>query len=108
MNSALLNSLIAFYEEDPSDPFNIYALALEYQKTDSERAKQLFKELLEKHPDYLATYYSAAQFFSVLEENDLALEVYQSGIELAGKQGNTKTLSELQRALRALQDDLEE
>lgn len=108
MNSALLTSLLAFYKEDPTDPFNVYALALEYQKYDLEKARFYFDDLLKDHPKYLATYYSAGQFFVNVEEYERAMAVYQVGIELAKGQGNMKTLSELQRAMRSLEDEMEE
>jgi tetratricopeptide (TPR) repeat protein len=108
MNSSLLSNLLAFYAEDPSDPFNVYALALEYQKWDQEKARSFFELLLTDFPDYLATYYSAGQFFLGNEEFERAQSVYETGIELAGKLGNQKTMMELQRALRSLQDEMEE
>lgn len=108
MESSLLTRLIAFYEEDPADPFNSYALALEYQKTDRAKAAALFRTLLDQHSEYLATYYSAGQFFADQEEFEYALTIYRKGIELAQAQGNSKTMQELQRAMRSLLDDMEE
>lgn len=108
MNSSLLTNLLFFYEEDPTDPFNVYALALEYQKYDSDKARFYFDKLLKEHPNYLPTYYSAGQFFTNVEEYEVAMAVYQTGSELARQQGNMKTLSELQRAIRSLEDEMEE
>jgi tetratricopeptide (TPR) repeat protein len=108
MKNSLLQNLIAFYEEDPNDPFNIYALALEYQKTDNGQAELYFNKLLEEHPDYLATYYSAGAFFSALEKNEKAELIYQKGIDLALDKKNTKTHQELVRAYRSFLDELED
>ncbi|WP_254560452.1 tetratricopeptide repeat protein [Dyadobacter diqingensis] len=108
MKNSLLQNLIAFYEEDPNDPFNIYALALEYQKTDAGQAELYFNKLLEGHPDYLATYYSAGAFFAALEKNEKAESIYQKGIDLALDKQNTKTHQELVRAYRSFLDELED
>ena len=108
MKNSLLQNLIAFYEEDPNDPFNIYALALEYQKSDSSQAEVYFDILLSQHPDYLATYYNAAAFFAALEKNEKAEIIYQKGIDLALNINNSKTHQELLRAYRGFLDDLED
>jgi len=108
MKNSLLENLIAFYEEDPNDPFNIYALALEYQKSDGAKAELYFDILLDQHPEYLATYYSAGAFFSALEKNEKAEIIYQKGIDLALNIKNTKTHQELLRAYRSFLDELED
>ena len=108
MENSLLQNLITFYEEDPSDPFNIYALALEYLKSDSDEAEKYFDKLLVEHPDYLATYYPAAAFFADLEKVEKAEIIYQKGIDLALLNNNTKTHQELLRAYRSFLDELDD
>ena len=75
MSDTLLTQLLAFYEEDPTDPFNIYALAIEYAKSDSQKAKMYFNLLLNKHPAYLPTYYQAGAFFAEAEDVERAEEI---------------------------------
>ena len=58
MATTLLTQLKIFYEEDPSDPFNLYALAMEYLKTDTAESGRLFEILLHDHSYYLPTYLS--------------------------------------------------
>jgi Tfp pilus assembly protein PilF len=108
MNSSFLEKLLKFYEEDPGDPFNLYALALEYQKTDVSKAGEMYDELLDSHPDYLPTYYHAAMFFGNLEQIEKADLIYKKGIKLAGESGNNKTLGELQRAYKMFLEEQEE
>ncbi|GHB75946.1 tetratricopeptide repeat protein [Persicitalea jodogahamensis] len=105
METSFLEKLLSFYEEDPDDPFNLYALALEYQKSDATKAAEFYRQLLTDHPDYLPTYYHAAQFFSGLEENETAESIYKKGIELAVKQQNSKAHLELSRAYRTFEDE---
>lgn len=105
MNNNRLAFLLQFFEEDPNDPFNAYALAMEYQQSDVTKAAHYFQLLLEKHPDYLPTYYHAAALFAELEYLEQAELVYQKGMQLALSQQNTKTYQELQRAYRSFQDE---
>jgi Tfp pilus assembly protein PilF len=93
-----LDQLRQFYEEDPSDPFNIYGLALEYLKSDLAKSKALFDELMSKHPEYLPVYYHAAKLYADLNETDRAISIYQEGIAQAKKLKDQKALRELQSA----------
>jgi tetratricopeptide (TPR) repeat protein len=106
MKTTFLQKLLVFYEEDPQDPFNLYALALEYQKHDASLAAECYELLLRDFPSYLPVYYHAAQFFWQAEWFDKARETYKKGIQLADEQQNTKALQELTRAYRAFEDDL--
>ena len=108
MNGTLLDNLISFYEEDPNDPFNSYALALEYAKTDAVKAGQFYDMLLSEHREYLPTYYHAAAFFAFQDKFERADEIYQKGIELALLQKNTKTYQELLRAYRNFLDEIDD
>ncbi|MFM7078233.1 MAG: tetratricopeptide repeat protein [Bacteroidota bacterium] len=96
--------LEGFIADDPTDPFNYYALALEFIKSgQNQNAQVQFQFLIDNHPDYLPTFY---HFGKLLEEQGhihRALEVYQAGILLARKQQNKKTESELQGALDFIQ-----
>jgi tetratricopeptide (TPR) repeat protein len=98
MSSSRLELLEEYYRQDPSDPFNVYALAIEYLKSDTGRSKEYFTELLEKHPDYLPSYYHAAKLFVDLDEKEKAIEVYEKGIALAKTKKEFKALRELQSA----------
>jgi tetratricopeptide (TPR) repeat protein len=105
MNSSRLNQLLKFWEESPDDPFICYALALEYKVADPEQTLRLFNHLLEKHPDYLPTYYQVALFHEEKGRVKEALKLYQQGIELAVKQNDTGTLKELRAAYAMLADE---
>jgi Tfp pilus assembly protein PilF len=98
MSSERLKQLHKFYEEDPSDPFNVYALALEYLHADIAKAEQFFEILLKEHKDYLPTYYHAARLFQDKGEKEKAISVYENGISLARTCGDRKALRELQSA----------
>lgn len=91
-------ALEKFLEEDPHDPFNYYALALELLKTDRQKAGALFDSLLKKFPDYLPTYYPYAHW--MIEENETARaeELFAEGIRRAQAANDAKTARELQAA----------
>jgi tetratricopeptide (TPR) repeat protein len=102
MNSDRIKTLEQWIKEDPADPFNKYGLAIELLQTERERATILFDELLMQHADYLPTYYIAASFFSHQGNPDRAIKILETGIDLARKQNNEKTLRELRSALEEL------
>ncbi len=102
-----LSQLRQFAADEPDDPFNLYALALELRAHDPAEAAALFDQLLTDHPTYLATYYHAAALFADLNQPDRAFAIYDTGIDLAVQQKNERTRQELIRARQALVDELE-
>lgn len=105
MNNDRLSLLENFLKTDPDDPFNWYALGMEYKPFDVEKSLVYFNHLLTEFPDYLATYYQAAELALVLGRNEEAERVLKKGIALAQKQNNTNTLRELQNELNNLYFD---
>ena len=93
-----LMQLQAFLEEDPNDPFLLYALATEYQPTDVGKALVYFEQLLANHPDYLATYYQVAHLYAELGREEQAKQAFEKGIAKAKDQKQAKTEQELQNA----------
>jgi tetratricopeptide (TPR) repeat protein len=104
MNSERIKLLEQYLEDDPTDPFNLYALALEYQKQNPSKAASLFELLLARHPDYLPTYYIAGNFYADQAQNEKALEILRRGMALAKSKGENNTTSELQSAIDLLDD----
>jgi len=100
-----ITQLLKFLEEDPEDEFVHYALALEYLKFDLQKAKTEFENLLQKHPDYLPTYYPAAHLMIDLNQLERAEQLFNSGIELAKAQNNQKARMELQSAYMVWQTE---
>jgi hypothetical protein len=101
-----ISQLRAFVEEEPLEPFNVYALALELRAQAPAEAIALFDQLLTDHPAYLATYYQAAALFADFGQPNRAFAIYGAGIDLATIQKNERTRQELIRARQALADDL--
>ena len=104
MNAERIKMLEQFLKDDPSDPFNIYALALEYQHQNIEKAEALFNLLLDQHPDYLPTYYIAGGFYADQSKTERALEILRKGLVLARTQKDLSSARELQAAIQNLED----
>ena len=96
-----------FIKEDPADPFNYYALALEYLHIDKLKAQAIFIEILATHKGYLPVYYQLGKLYEDLGDLDKAIESYRQGVTIALQQNDLKTLRELQAALQLLLDDQE-
>jgi lipoprotein NlpI len=106
-NLPRIDHLLQFVQEDPEDPFNYYALALEYQSVDNKQASLYFEKLLQDFPDYLPTYFHAAAFFTNKETQDKVRQIYEKGIELSIRQNNSHARKELENAFFNLQLEYE-
>jgi len=98
MNKDRLSLLLEYYEEDPNDPFNIYALANEYKSHNSEKALEYFEVLIEQHPEYVATYYHLANLYLDLGMDEKAKATFEKGIQMATQQNEVLLLRELKSA----------
>jgi tetratricopeptide (TPR) repeat protein len=108
-NLERLRLLREFIKEEPENPFNFYALALEIKDFDSLEASRLFDLLLLNHPDYLPVYFPSAHFFFELGQIEKAKGIFEKGIVIAKIQKSEKTLKELQNAYNSFlfENDLE-
>lgn len=104
MNQERIKILEQFLKEDPGDPFNLYALALEFKDQDSKKARELFDQLLEKHPAYLPTYYIAGNFYVEQGDPDRAAEILKKGLVLAHQQKDLNSIREISAAIQNLED----
>ncbi len=98
MSQERLNQLFEFLQEEPDNPFLLYAIALEYEKNNLTQARMYYEKLLQEHPDYLATYYHAARLYVSLDEKDKAVQTFEKGIEKANSQQAALALRELKNA----------
>ena len=98
-----LEGLLEFYKKDPSDPFVLYGLALEYMSDNQLlKAAEFFNKLLDQNPGYVAGYLQFAQLKEKEDKIEEAKELYRKGIEAAGKTGDKKSAKEMEDFL----DDL--
>ncbi len=93
-----IKQLELFHQEDPNDPFVIYALATEHLVSNKSKSRELFDLLLKDHPDYIGTYYHAAALYAELGEKEKAENIYKEGISKAEKLKDHHALKELKSA----------
>ena len=97
-NLERISLLKTFCAEEPENPFNFYALALEFREEDKMAARQLFIKVLSDFPHYLPAYFPAAHFFFELDELEKAKELFEIGIALATRLQDEKAKKELTNA----------
>lgn len=101
--SERIEKLKAFLNQSPGDCFLNHALALEYVKAGDEvNAKMHFELNLTKDPSYVATYYHLAKLLERIGERDVAISIYEKGMEQAKAAKDMHTYSELQSAYEDL------
>jgi tetratricopeptide (TPR) repeat protein len=100
MTSTRLEILKSMVEQNPSDSFARYGLAMEYKNAgDLPAAITEFRALLASHPDYSAAYFHGGQTLERLGQPDEARELYLRGIEATTRKRDFHTRDEIQAAL---------
>ncbi len=102
MSQSRLEILLEQLVEEPNDPFNLYAVGLEYLKNDKPKALTYFEQLLHDHPTYIPTYYQMAKLLEESGDLERAKSIYLEGIEKAGVQNDLKAQQELRNAYNEL------
>ena len=103
MTSSRFDILKNFLDEDPKDPFNHYALALEYvaqQKSHEAIAK--FEDVITLDPNYVPAYHQLGLLYAQLNRRDDALKTLEKGIQIAALVGDTHAQTEMQEAIDEL------
>ncbi|MCB0489956.1 MAG: tetratricopeptide repeat protein [Cyclobacteriaceae bacterium] len=102
MNIERIQLLEKYIAEDPEEPFNRYALALELMHEDQPRATQILLDLIKHKPDYIPSYYQAATL--LLDQNNFeeAKIVVERGLKMCHEQKDRKTANELRMLLDEL------
>lgn len=92
-----------FLEDTPDDSFLHHCLALENIKLgNKEEARTIFRQLLERDPGHVGSYYHYGQLLEVMSFLDQAEDAYLRGIEAAKASGDRRALSELRAAYEYL------
>lgn len=104
MHQERLNLLEQFVKEEPEDPFNWYALALEQTKLNPLLALETFEYVLKNHSEYLPAYYHTGNLYLSYGNQERAKEILKVGADLAKRQGEQKAMQELNTLLDELID----
>ena len=107
MNINRIQLLENYIKEEPENPFNYYALAMEYYEKEPPKAIDILSTLIKKQPEYLPSYYKLAHLYWDEESWDKAETVFIKGIELATKQEDLKAEKELKNAYSNFQFEID-
>ena len=103
MPKSRLETLEEFAHERPTDAFAHYGLAMEYVNASrAEDALVTFQKLLGFNPSYTAGYHQSALLLTRLGRTDEAREMFRRGIEVAGRNGEHHSKTEMEEALHDL------
>jgi len=92
-----------FIARSPDDPFARYGLAMELvSQGELAEACQAFQDLVDRVPDYVATYLMYGNTLAAIGERERAREMYRRGAEVSLRRGDGHTRSENLAALAAL------
>lgn len=104
-----IKQLENFLKDEPEDSFLNYALAIEYIGLENwDKAKGILDVLMERDPDYTATYYHLGKLYQREKNVEKAEEIYQQGIRLTQQKREQHKLAELQNALTNMLFDEDE
>ena len=98
MSQNRLEQLFRFLDEDPNDPFTLYAIATELRSSDPQKAMEFYEKLLSEHERYVGTYYHAASLYAELGQPEKAEQAYKKGMLISRQEGNMHAFAELQQA----------
>ena len=91
-----IEQIRTYLKETPDDAFLNYALATEYVALGNDiDALKIFTRLVDKQPDYFATYYHLGKLYERIGEDDRTEEIYEKGMEVTAKLGEKHAYGEL-------------
>lgn len=104
-----ITQLEKMLDENPDDPFIIYALAREYEQASiTMQALLMYEHLINDFPEYIATYYHYARVLFQAGNRPEAIRLLEKGIETGKKLGEHHPVSEMQGLLNSWTGDEEE
>jgi tetratricopeptide (TPR) repeat protein len=98
-----LEMLTQMLQQDPTNTFARYGLAMEYSNSgDLAKAVEEFETLLRQDENYAAAYFHGGQTLEKLGRIAEARDMYEKGIEAATRKGDAHTRAEIEAALNLL------
>jgi predicted Zn-dependent protease len=104
MKAHRIEQLKAFIDQDPSDPFPRYALALELDAGgDTPAAVSILEDLLSRAPRYVATYQQLGTLYQKQGAIAKARAILRAGIATAKQEGDAHAAGEMREALEEME-----
>jgi len=98
-----LEILLQMVGQDPKNSFARYGLAMEYaNRGNYEEAIAEYRALLAQDENYAAGYYHAGQALEKLGRIEEAKEIYEAGLVITKRKGDSHTHAEIEAALSLL------
>jgi len=95
-----LEDLEKMLDENPNDPFLIFALAKEYEsKEGTLQALLMYEHLVTNYPEYIATYYHYAKVLHKAGNRNEAVRLLEKGIEEGTKAKDMHAVGEMRGML---------
>ncbi len=103
-----LSELETLLDQNPDDPFIIYALAREYeQNMATMQALLMYEHLVTDHPAYVATYYHYAKLLFSLGNKNEAINLLEKGVVQGTAEKDMHAVSEMKGMLMGWKDEEE-
>lgn len=103
MNQERLAKLLQMLEENKSDTFLTYAIALEFLgDSDTQTAIDWFNKTLYINPEHVAALYQLALIYANLDQTETACKFLEKGLTILKNSSDIKTKNEF----RSLLDEL--
>jgi predicted Zn-dependent protease len=98
-------AILKMLEETPDDEFLNYALSLELEKENNiSKSIEILYNIQKINPNYLGLYLKLAQMLVSTNALEAAINILNSGIDIAKSQKNKKAEGELNELLLGLED----
>jgi tetratricopeptide (TPR) repeat protein len=102
--AARLDQLLIMLQKEPSDPFLLYGIAMEYKKqNNSTAALEYFSRTLSADAGYCYAYFQMGQVNESTGDIPAAKKAYNDGIAAARKKGDGHAEQEITSALEMLE-----
>jgi tetratricopeptide (TPR) repeat protein len=103
MSNSRYEKLLKMLEEQPSDLFLQYALAMEYIGMQCiHDAESILRSVIQTDEHYVAAYYQLGKILEQSSRDQEAILIYEKGMEEARLKNDRKTMNEFRSALDEL------
>jgi len=98
-----IEALKAMLALDPKNMLALYGVAMEYKnRGEFDLAAKSFQDVISANPTYAAAYFHGGQTYEQLGQIEQARDIYEQGIAITSRTGDSHTRAELQGALDML------
>ena len=95
--------ILQMLQEDDSDPFLHYGLALEdFRENETQSGLAKLRKLVERFPDYVPAWFQLGQKLAAVQETEEAAEALRQGIVHATAQNDAHAVGEMREFLDSL------